>query len=78
MATIRKMRNKWQGMIRVNGHPTITKTFKSKTDATNWANFIELKLRREDAGITKIKFPKFIDFEQERKYQLSVLNLGGE
>ena len=78
MATIRKMRNKWQGMIRVNGHPTITKTFKSKTDATNWVNFIELKLRREDAGITKIKFPKFIDLEQERKYQMIILNLGGE
>ena len=73
MATIRKMRNKWQGMIRVNGHPTITKTFKSKTDATRWANFIEVKLRREDAGITKIKFPKFEDVARRYIEEISIL-----
>ena len=73
MATIRKMRNNWQGMIRVNGHPTITKTFKSKTDATRWANLIEVKLRREDAGITKIKFPKFEDLARRYIEETSVL-----
>ena len=73
MATIRKMRNKWQGMIRVNGHPTITKTFKSKTDAKRWANLIEVKLRREDAGITKIRFPKFEDLARRYIEEISVL-----
>ena len=73
MATIRKMRNKWQGMIRVNGHPTITKTFISKTDATRWANLTEVKLRREDAGITKIKFPKFEDVARRYIEEISIL-----
>ena len=73
MATIRKMRNKWQGMIRVNGHPTITKTFKSKTDATRWANLIEVKLRREDAGIAKIRFPKFEDLARCYSEEIPVL-----
>jgi|OM-RGC.v1.032811540 hypothetical protein len=40
------VQNKWLGMIRVNNHPSITKTFTSKTEATRWANLIEAKLRR--------------------------------
>ena len=61
MATIRKHRNKWQSIVRVQGHPLISKVFVSKTDANRWANLTEVKLRREDTGIAKIKFPKFED-----------------
>ena len=61
MATIRKHHKKWQGIVRVIGHPVIAQSFTSKTDATRWANLLEVKLRREDTGIAKIKFPKFED-----------------
>ena len=57
MSTIRKQVNKWNAIVRVQGHPYISKTFVSKTDATRWANQTEVKLRREDSGIAKIKFP---------------------
>jgi hypothetical protein len=53
--------NKWQSIIRIKGYPTLTKSFKSKTDAKRWANERELKIRREDIGIVKIKFSSFID-----------------
>lgn len=61
MATIRKHHKKWQGIVRVIGHPVIAQSFTSKTDATRWVNLLEVKLRREDTGIAKIKFPKFED-----------------
>ena len=56
MSTIRKMRGKWQSIIRIQGHPLISKTFVAKTDAQRWAQLTEVKLRREDAGILKIKY----------------------
>ena len=59
MSSIVKMKDKWQGQVRVQGHPRIYKTFISKTDARRWAAETELKLRREDAGIAKIKYPQF-------------------
>ena len=49
MAYLRKHRDKWQSIIRVQGHPHLAKSFKSKTDATRWATETELKIRREDA-----------------------------
>ena len=61
MAYIRKHRDKWQSIIRVQGHPHLAKSFTSRTDAKRWATETELKIRREDAGIAKIKFPKFED-----------------
>ena len=56
---IRKRRDKWQSIVQVKGHPKISKWFVSKTDAKRWSNQIELKLRREDGGIAKIKYPLF-------------------
>ena len=73
MATIRKHRNKWQSIIRVQGHPLISKVFVSKTDANRWANLTEVKLRREDAGIIKIKYPKFEDLARRYIEEISVL-----
>ena len=59
MATMRKHYGKWQTIVRIKGHPIVYKTFDQKTDAKRWAVETELKFRREDAGIAKIKFPLF-------------------
>jgi len=59
MAYIRRHRNKWQSIVRITGHPIIAKSFTSKTDAKLWALSIESKIRRDDLGISKIKFPTF-------------------
>tara|TARA_R100000008_G_scaffold6250_1_gene3563 strand:+ start:824 stop:1774 length:951 start_codon:yes stop_codon:yes gene_type:complete len=58
---IRKRGDKWQSQIRIVNRPCLSKSFSSKTDAKRWAIETELKLRREDAGIAKIKFPLFRD-----------------
>ena len=73
MATIRKHRSKWQSIIRIQGHPVISKTFVSKSDASRWALLTEGKLRREDAGIIKIKYPKFEDIARRYIEQISIL-----
>ena len=73
MSTVRKHYKKWQAIIRVNGHPSIIKSFVSKTDATRWASLTEVKLRREDAGITKIKFPIFEDVVRRYIEEISIL-----
>ena len=72
MSTIRKMRGKWQSIIRIQGHPLISKTFVSKTDAQRWAQLTEVKLRREDAGILKIKYPKFEDAARRYIEEISI------
>ena len=59
MATMRKHYGKWQTVVRIKGHPIIYKSFDQKTDAKRWSIETELKLRREDAGIAKIKYPTF-------------------
>ena len=59
MAHIRRHRNKWQSIVRISGHPIIAKSFTSFADAKRWSAEVELKIRREDAGIAKIKFPTF-------------------
>ena len=73
MAYLRKHRDKWQSIIRVQGHPHLAKSFKSKTDATRWSNETELKIRREDAGIAKIHFAKFEDLARKYIEEISVL-----
>ena len=73
MSTIRKQSNKWNAIVRVQGHPYISKTFVSKTDASRWANLTEVKLRREDAGISKMKFPKFEDVARRYIEEVSIL-----
>ena len=61
MAHIREHYGSYQCLIRIKGHPTLAKSFKSKTDAKMWALQTELKIRREEAGILKIKYPSFKD-----------------
>ena len=59
MAHIREHYGSYQCLIRIKGHPTLAKSFKSKTEAKTWALQTELKIRREDAGIARIKYPIF-------------------
>jgi len=61
MAHIRRHRNKWQSIVRISGHPIIAKSFTSKTDARHWAASVELKVKRDDVGLSKINFPRFKD-----------------
>ena len=73
MATVRKHYGKWQAIVRVNGYPSMIKSFVSKTDAKRWAEIIEVKLRREEAGIARIKFPNFEEVAQRYIEEISVL-----
>lgn len=41
MATIRKLRNKWQAQVRLKGIKPIAKSFEKKSDAVNWARVTE-------------------------------------
>jgi len=59
MSYIRKMGKHWQCLVRIKDHPNLAKTFKSFADAKRWSNETEVKIRREDAGIAKIKYPTF-------------------
>jgi len=72
MSTLRERKGKWQSIVRVIGHPILTKTFTSRTDAKRWGIQTELKLRREDAGIAKIHFPKFEDVARRYIEEVSI------
>ena len=72
MPTLRKHYGAWQSIVRIQGHPALTKSFKSRTDAKRWGVETELKLRREDAGIAKIKFPKFEDVARRYVEEVSI------
>ena len=59
MSYIRKMGKHWRCLVRIKDHPHLSKTFKKHEDAKRWSIETELKIRREDAGIAKIKYPMF-------------------
>ncbi|OFE12745.1 hypothetical protein PHACT_06005 [Pseudohongiella acticola] len=44
MATIRKLRDKWQAQIRLKGIKPIAKSFDKKSDAVNWVRVTESKV----------------------------------
>lgn len=46
MATIRKLRNKWQAQVRLKGHKPQAKSFTLKSDAVAWARMIEAEIQR--------------------------------
>jgi len=73
MATIRKRKNNWQVIIRLKGYPAIYKTFSQKHDAKTWALENELKLKREEAGIIKIKYPSFKDIALKYIREVSII-----
>jgi hypothetical protein len=43
MATIRKHRDKWQVMVRRKGYPQLSRVFRRKADALEWANHAEIE-----------------------------------
>ncbi|TCK06131.1 site-specific integrase [Marinobacterium mangrovicola] len=46
MATVRKLRNKWQAQVRIKGHKPQAKSFTLKSDAVAWARQIETEIQR--------------------------------
>lgn len=46
MATIRKLRSKWQAQVRLKGQKPQAKSFTLKSDATAWARIIEAEIQR--------------------------------
>ena len=46
MATIRRLRGRWQGMVRRRGVPPRCKSFDKRTDATRWARELEAEADR--------------------------------
>ncbi|MBE9395738.1 site-specific integrase [Pontibacterium sp. N1Y112] len=46
MATIRKLRNKWQAQVRLKGHKPQAKSFTLKSDAVAWARMIEAEIQK--------------------------------
>jgi hypothetical protein len=46
MATIRKLRGRWQAMVRRRGMAPRAKSFDSKSDAERWARHLESELDR--------------------------------
>ena len=72
MAYVREHYGSWQALIRIKNHPTLAKCFQSKTDAKRWANETELKIRRSDAGIVKIKYPSFKDISLRYLSEVSI------
>ena len=45
---------------------------RKQVDAKRWGNETELKIRREDAGIVKIKFPSFRDISLRYLNEVSI------
>lgn len=56
MASIRKRGSQWEAQVRRLGWPTLSKSFPSKSQATQWANVIESEMTRNvfvDSSTTK-------------------------
>ena len=63
-------------MVRVKDHPQIIKSFKLREDAKRWGIETELKIRREDAGIAKIKYPTFNEIGLRYIADVSIIKKG--
>ena len=46
MATIRKRKDKYQALVRLSNHPTVSKTFTLKSDARTWARETEIQIQK--------------------------------
>ena len=46
MASIRKRQGRYHAQVRRKGHPSITRTFASKTSATKWVKAVETDMER--------------------------------
>lgn len=76
MSYIRKMGKHWQCLIRIKDHPNLSKTFKKHEDAKRWADSVENKIRNEDAGIAKIKYPTFNEIGLRYIADVSIVKKG--
>ena len=50
MATVRKLRSKWQAQVRVKGHKPQAKSFTLKSDAISRARQVEAEIQRGVCG----------------------------
>ncbi len=51
MASFRKRGSSWQVQIRRSGHPPVTRTFKSKSNADAWSRQVEAEIERMPGAI---------------------------
>ena len=72
MSYIRKMGTKYNCSVRLKSHPDLSKSFVKFSDAQRWGLQTELKIRREEAGILKIKFPKFSEIALKYINEVSI------
>jgi integrase len=63
MATIRKLRDKWQSQIRLKGIKPIARSFEKKSDAVNWARVTE----------SQVTLGTFVDPRAADNFTLSAL-----
>jgi len=54
MASIRKVKNKWEARVRVKGHSTYCKSFTQKSDALAWSKSVEVGLETGITPLTKV------------------------
>ena len=73
---IRKREKKWQSQVRIINRPCLSKSFKSRTDAKRWSVATENKIRREDGGIAKIKYPSFKDVALRYMNEVTTYKIG--
>ena len=72
MASIRRKNDKWQAVIRRAGEATISRSFRSKTDARKWAIAAEQRLDRGVCGqINKVALNDSLGAYLDR-YQLEI------
>ncbi len=56
MASIRKRQKGWQAQIRRKNHPSISKTFRFKTDALHWGRQQEARIERGEQAAHGIRY----------------------
>lgn len=77
MASIRKIRTKWEARVRKIGFPTFCKSFTRKLDAINWAKKIEVELENGHVPITsQQKSIKFSELAERYLEEVSTLKKG--
>ncbi len=71
MATIRKLRDKWQAQVRLKGIKPITKSFIKKSDAVDWSRVIESQVTLgtyvDPRASERITLDSLIDLYLQRK-----------
>ncbi len=80
MASIRKLRDKWQVQIRIKGVSPVTRSFNRKSEASLWAVETEAQIRgnhlidNESIASNQIKFSAVVELYREHQKLKSVLD----